>query len=155
VPSLKQWRAGQRWARCDVAILATGSPVSHPELQKLPPTMAALRESMVADPLGYETCVSSKTDDPENDERAVWADCRDAGSWRLVSRHRYPGNPAHYPGEEKLGWVALPLCMRDSAEADARWKRARAYWPSPERWAAGDREIVCWTLTGGEKISSR
>jgi hypothetical protein len=60
-----------------------------------------------------------------------------------------PGLPAGYPDEPAMLRAALPPCraaLRDylgSPDADATRLQAWAFWPDRDRWAQGDRWLLC------------
>jgi hypothetical protein len=150
VPTQTQWKAGARWVRCDVGVLATGTTLDNESFVALPSKISALVSGVSSDPLKYEFCMNSSTpvseSGPLDNSDATLADCKDDPQWRLTSHGKFPDAAgAPFPDEATSNATSSTLCLPDVKSANEVWI---AYLPTKSGWASGDREIDCWV---GEK----
>ena len=152
VPTETQWKAGARWVRCDVGVLATGTTLDNESFVALPSKIATLVGEISSDPVKYEFCLNSSTpvsqSGPLDNDAATLADCTDDPQWRLTSHGKFsdPAGAA-FPGDATSNATSSKLCLPDVKTPNEVWI---AYLPTKAGWASGDREIDCWV---GEKSS--
>jgi hypothetical protein len=146
VPSLAEWKSGARWVRCDIGVIAFGSPVSSEELDALPASISTLVAAVTHDPKRYEFCVDSPVPvseaGPLDSAAGQIADCRDDPQWALAGHGSMP-EPigATYPTTAVSNAETAVICSRYATDDSELWI---AYLPSRADWAAGDRETECW-----------
>jgi hypothetical protein len=150
VPTESQWKAGARWVRCDVGVLATGTTLDNESFTALPTTISTLVGEVSSDPLKFEFCMNSSTpvseSGPLDDTDATLADCRDNPQWRLTIHGKFPDAAgAPFPDDATSNAVSSKLCLPQVRTPNEVWI---AYLPTKAGWASGDREIDCWI---GEK----
>lgn len=118
VPNAEQFRAGQRWFRCDVVILGKGS------LKNLPTNRAKFLEGL---PLTQRTrgCLSSELAGPYS--------CLSSHTYKPISAFKKAGTT--YPTPDSFRRAVSNNCPA----------RTRAYDP-PGRWEwqTGDHWVVCY-----------
>ncbi len=154
VPTEAQWRAGARWVRCDVGVLATGTTLDNERFASLPSTIATLVSAVSSEPLRYGLCMNSSTpvteSGPLDNPDATLADCRHNPQWRLSTHGKFPDAAgAPYPADATSNAVSAKLCQPAASAAGGVWF---AYLPTKSGWASGDRGIDCWIgqkATGG------
>lgn len=143
LPTPREWSAGARWVRCDVALAALG-PLSPVTLEPLTGSADDLR-SGIADT--YRLCLDTPHPayvygpwyDPEGN---VAVPCEGLPQWELGLRLQLPEGP--FPGEEALDATAHTACQDVlNARAGDRWG-ARSYHPDEQGWLRGGRSVVCW-----------
>jgi hypothetical protein len=146
VPTETQWRAGARWIRCDLGVLATGTTFGNESFTALPTRISTLVDAITSDPLRFELCVNSPTPvsvaGPLDDPNATLADCKDNPQWKLAIHGSFPdaaGSP--FPDSAASNAASSKLCLLGVKSDDEVWM---AYLPTKAGWAAGDREIDCW-----------
>jgi hypothetical protein len=149
VPSEAQWRAGARWVRCDVGLLAFGAPLDNETFGLLPSHISTLISTVTSDPGRYEFCVNSPVPvteaGPLDDPASTLADCRNNPEWMLDSHGLFPAAAGStFPSAASATAETTKLCAPDASTADEVWA---AYLPSKADWATGDREIDCWVGT--------
>jgi Septum formation len=150
VPTQTQWKAGARWVRCDVGVLATGTTLDNESFVALPSKISTLVGEVSSDPLKYEFCMNSSTpvseSGPLDNDSATLADCKDDPQWKLTSHGKFPDAAgAPFPDDATSNATSSKLCLPDVKTPSEVWI---AYLPTKSGWASGDREIDCWV---GEK----
>ena len=144
LPEEKQWDAGARWVRCDIAILKVGTSVKHPVFEQLP-AIADLRQSINDAPAQFDFCVNDPgglgSGGPKGGN-AVYADCRDNPQWRLEGDHTIvdPANDA-YPTPAELNAAYLVSCKNLYADAT---HITYVYYPTKSDWDDGTDTLECW-----------
>ncbi|NYI79682.1 septum formation family protein [Nocardioides panzhihuensis] len=118
VPNVEQFRAGQRWFRCDVVLPGKDS------LKSLPTNRARFLEG-VSLTKRTRACMSAKTN----------------GSYSCLSSHTYKSISAF----KKAGTTYPTLASFERAVGANCPARTRAYsTPSRYEWQTGDRWVVCY-----------
>jgi hypothetical protein len=146
VPTEAQWKAGARWVRCDIGVLATETTIDNESFTALPSKISTLVRQVSSDPLKFEFCVNSPTPvsegGPLDNRDAVLSDCRDAPEWRLTIHGEFPDAAgAPFPDQATSNAASSKLCLPQVKNANEVWI---AYLPTKAGWASGDREIDCW-----------
>ena len=146
VPSEEQWKAGARWVRCDVGVLATGNTLDNESFTALPRDIATFVGEVTSDPKRFEFCMNSSTpvteSGPLDNQDATLADCRDHPQWALTIHGNVPDAAgAPFPDEATSNAVSSKLCLPTVTGNNETWI---AYLPTKSGWASGDREIDCW-----------
>ena len=94
VPTEAQWKAGARWVRCDVGVLATGTTLDNESFTALPSKISTFVSAVSSDPVRFEFCLNSATpvaeSGPLDNQDAVLADCKDSPQWRLALHGTFP-----------------------------------------------------------------
>jgi hypothetical protein len=156
VPTEKEWKAGARWVRCDVGVLAIGSTIDDEKFAPLPTKIAALVAGVNTDPERYEFCVNSPqsvTDaGPLDDPQATIADCSKSPQWKLAAHGNLPeAAGAPFPADAIANAESTKICSPAASGDGQVWL---AYLPTKADWATGDREVDCWVgqkpLIGGQ-----
>lgn len=143
LPTPKQWAAGARWVRCDVALVALG-PLSPMTLEALPAKAEELRPKISGE---YRLCLDTPHPasvygpwyDPDGN---VAVPCDNEAQWEFGLRVQLPDGP--FPGEEGARSAAQAECQElvDSRVPD-RWNASVLY-PNEETWLEGSRSARCW-----------
>ena len=156
VPTKAEWKAGQRWVRCDVGVLATGTTLDNESFTALPSKISSLVSSVKSDPQRYEFCMNSTesvTDiGPLDNPEATLGDCSKSPQWRLATRGNLPeAAGAPFPADATANTESTKICAPAATGAGQIWL---AYLPSKTDWTTGDREVDCWVgqkpITGGQ-----
>ncbi|HEX3678266.1 MAG TPA: septum formation family protein [Galbitalea sp.] len=156
VPTKAEWKAGQRWVRCDVGVLATGTTLNNESFTALPNKISTLVKSVDSDPLRYEFCVNSSeavTDiGPLDNPDATLGDCSKDPQWKLATRGNLPeAAGAPFPDDATANTESTKICAPAATGDGQIWL---AYLPTKTGWASGDREVDCWVgqkpITGGQ-----
>ena len=152
VPTEEQWKAGARWVRCDVGLLATGTTLDNESFSALPTKISTLVSQVSADPVKFEFCMNSSTpvteSGPLDNPDATLADCKDHPQWKLTIHGKFPdAGGAPFPDEATSNAASSKLCLPTVTSDSEIWI---AYLPTKAGWASGDREIDCWL---GQKSS--
>jgi hypothetical protein len=150
VPTEALWKAGARWVRCDIGVLATETTIDNESFTALPSKISTLVKQVSSDPLKFEFCVNSPTPvseaGPLDNADAILADCADNPQWRLTIHGEFPDAAgAPFPDQATSNAASSKLCLPQVKNANEIWI---AYLPTKAGWASGDREIDCWI---GEK----
>jgi hypothetical protein len=150
VPTEAQWKAGARWVRCDIGVLAIGTTLDDERFTALPSKIATLVNEVSSNPLKFEFCVDSSTPvseaGPLDNPDATVADCNAGPQWRLTIHGQFPDAAgAPFPDQATSNAASSKLCLPQVKNAGEIWI---AYLPTKAAWASGDREIDCWV---GEK----
>jgi len=150
LPSEAAWAAGARWVRCDVAIIAYGSPIAEPRLEKLPADIGDLVDDVRSTPEIFDLCVnteeSTDASDPFNSETATYADCAAGPQWREASEDYMPGDDsAPFPSEKARNAFDQANCGDPADAAGEVWI---TYEPTKDSWQSGDRVVECWVSSG-------
>ena len=144
LPNERAWNAGARWVRCDVSVLAVGSPIAHPLFESLP-TFAALKSSISTDPAQYDFCVTDPSGMAAGGPKgsgAVYADCSDNPQWMLKKFVIPPQDVgAPYPGQAALTSDYNKDCK---SKYSNKTHTTYPYYPSKTDWADGNPVIECW-----------
>ena len=61
VPTQQQWKAGARWVRCDVGVLATGTTLDNETFSALPIRISSFVREVASNPARFEFCINSPT----------------------------------------------------------------------------------------------
>jgi hypothetical protein len=146
VPTEEQWKAGARWVRCDVGLLATGTTLNNESFSALPSKISSLVNAVSSDPVRFEFCMNSSTpvteSGPLDNPDATLADCKDHPQWKLTIHGKFPdAGGAPFPDEATSNAASSKLCLPTVTNDSEIWI---AYLPTKEGWASGDREIDCW-----------
>jgi hypothetical protein len=156
VPSEAQWKAGARWVRCDVGVLATGTTIANERLSPLPTRISTFVSAVSSNPARYEFCINSPqsvtAEGPLDDPESVIADCTRSPQWKLASRGNLPeASGAPFPSDAVANAESTAICSPAASGAGQIWV---AYLPTAAGWASGDREVDCWvgqkTIVGGQ-----
>lgn len=156
VPSEAQWKAGARWVRCDVGVLATGTTLADERLSRLPASIQTFVSAVSSDPARYEFCINSPqsvtAEGPLDDPDSVIADCTRSPEWKLAARGDLPGaSGAPFPSDAVANAESTKICSPAASGSGQIWI---AYLPTAAGWASGDREVDCWvgqkTIIGGQ-----
>jgi hypothetical protein len=156
VPTEAEWKAGQRWVRCDVGVLATGTTLDNESFTALPSKISTLVKSVDSDPVRYEFCMNSTeavTDiGPLDNPDATLGDCSKDPQWRLATRGNLPeAAGAPFPDDATANTESTKICAPAATGDGQIWL---AYLPTKTGWASGDREVDCWVgqkpITGGQ-----
>ena len=144
LPDEDRWKAGARWVRCDIAVLAVGSSVAHPSLGNLPSYASLLKAAQeTTSPYGF--CVNVPggigSGGPKG-KNAVYADCTDNPQWRLQGNETIvaPTND-DYPTAAELNAAYLVSCKNLYADAT---HITYPYYPSKNAWDDGTNTLECW-----------
>jgi hypothetical protein len=146
VPTEAQWKAGARWVRCDVGVLATGTRLDNESFTALPSKISTFVGAISSDPERFEFCMNSPTpvieSGPLDDSDAVLANCKDQPQWRLALHGKFPDAAgAPFPDEATSNAASSKLCLPGVSGDNEIWI---AYLPTKATWATGDRVINCW-----------
>ncbi|GDY30859.1 septum formation family protein [Gandjariella thermophila] len=83
-------------------------------------------------------------------QRSTFAPCEAPHDIEITRAGQLPpGLPTDYPDEQTMLRAALPPCRAalagylDSPDGDATRLQAWAFWPNRDRWARGDRWLLC------------
>lgn len=156
VPTEAQWKAGARWVRCDVGVLAVGTTVADENLGPLPSRIATFVAGVTSDPARYEFCVNSPqsatAEGPLDDPDSIIADCSKDPQWKLAAHGNLPGAAgAPFPADATANSDSTKICAPAATGDGQIWI---AYLPTKADWASGDREVDCWvgqkTTVGGQ-----
>ncbi len=156
VPTEAEWKAGARWVRCDVGVLATGTTIADEAFRTLPAQISTFVASVSSTPARYEFCINtseSVTDvGPLDDPDAVIADCSKNPQWKLATHGNLPeAAGAPFPSAAVANTESTTICSPAASGDGQIWI---AYLPTKASWASGDREVDCWvgqkTLVGGQ-----
>ena len=146
VPTKAQWKAGARWVRCDLAVLATGTTLDNESFAALPAKISSFVRAVASDPLRFEFCMDSSTpvteSGPLDNPDAVLANCKDHPQWKLALHGKFPDRKgAPFPDEATSNAASSKLCLPAVSGNNEVWI---AYLPTKDSWATDDREIDCW-----------
>jgi hypothetical protein len=149
LPTEAYWDAGARWVRCDISVLAVGSPVHKPTLEDLPSRHDLVSEIGNA-PDQFRFCVNDPGGTGSGGPKgtnAVYADCRDNPEWRLKSFLDIPLTAnAPYPGLKYLTGIYQRECEQVYSSPT---KQTYAYYPSANTWTYDGpySDLECWVGT--------
>ena len=148
VPTQAQWKAGARWVRCDVGVIATGTSVDKQKLSELPTRIGTFVNLVTDDPERFAYCVNSpesvKELGPLDSSKSVVADCTQNPQWELTSTANFSGDAdAAFPSKAEVKSATDEACS-DDVKGDGTGDVWTAYIPSRAQWKTGDREIDCW-----------
>ena len=146
VPTEEQWKAGARWVRCDVGLLATGTTLDNESFSALPSKISTFVSEVSSDPVKFEFCMNSSTpvteSGPLDNPDATLADCKHHPQWKLTIHGKFPdAGGAPFPDEATSNAASSKLCLPTVTNDSEIWI---AYLPTKTGWASGDREIDCW-----------
>jgi Septum formation len=146
VPTEQQWMAGDRWVRCDVGVLATGTTLDNESFVALPSKISTLVTAVSTDPARFEFCMNSRApvtqSGPLDNPDATLANCKDHPQWTLATHGKFPdGAGAPFPDDAASNAASSKVCLPAVKGDDEIWT---AYLPTKSGWASGDREIDCW-----------
>jgi Septum formation len=146
VPTEAQWKSGERWVRCDVGVLATGTTLDNESFTALPSKISSLVSSVKSDPARYEFCMNSTesvTDvGPLDNPEATIGDCAKDPQWKLATRGNLPeAAGAPFPDDATANAESTKVCSPAVTGDNEIWI---AYLPTTSGWASGDREVDCW-----------
>jgi hypothetical protein len=156
VPTETEWKAGQRWVRCDVGVLATGTTLDNESFTALPSKISTLVKSVDSDPVRYEFCMNSTeavTDiGPLDNPQATLGDCSKDPQWKLATHGNLPeAAGAPFPDDATANTESTKICAPAATGDGQIWI---AYLPTKSDWTTGDREVDCWVgqkpITGGQ-----
>jgi hypothetical protein len=147
VPSKADWKAGARWVRCDVGVLAFGATLENEALAPLPAKISTLVSGVSSDPQRYAFCVNSPVpvseSGPLDDSSGRIADCRNNPEWALEGHGNLPEPAgAAYPTTATANTETGAICSKYVTNSNEVWI---AYLPSKTDWTkTNDREVDCW-----------
>jgi hypothetical protein len=156
VPTEAQWKAGARWVRCDVGVLATGTTVDNESFSALPSRISTFVSSVSSNPARYEFCVNSPqsatAEGPLDDPDSIIADCTKHPQWKLAAHGNLSGSAGSpFPTDATANAESTKICSPAASGDGQIWI---AYLPTKAGWASGDREVDCWvgqkTIVGGQ-----
>lgn len=141
LPSPRQWAAGERWLRCDVAVAALG-PLSPRAVEPLPAEVEDVMSRLWDE---YSLCLDTPYpaeghrpwDDPVT---SVAVSCDGDHQWRHVMSMDNPDD--ELPPQAELIERAGPQCQEMIELNQAAG--GILYVPSEETWAEGVRTSKCW-----------
>lgn len=147
VPTEVQWKAGARWVRCDIGVLATGTTLDNESFVALPSTIATFVGEVTSDPKKFGFCMNSSApvteSGPLDNSDATLADCRDHPQWALTIHANFPDPAgAAFPDEAASNAASAKVCL--PTVTDTATEVWIAYLPTKAQWASGSREIDCW-----------
>ncbi len=143
LPTPREWAAGARWVRCDIALVAFG-PLSPLTLEPLPPTADALVPGLAEE---YRLCLDTKHPaivygpwyDPEANSAVP---CGPDAQWELGFRVQLPDGP--FPGGQDASSPDGQRCQElVNSRAPERWG-GQYESPNAETWVEGSRGDRCW-----------
>lgn len=152
LPTWEQWEAGERWVRCDVAVVALG-PTDGTGLEALPPTAAEVLDEARG---RYKVC----TDGPLRAEgedyadvyaRSAFVECDAAADWEFAFafdlwQDEFPGDYART--------LAKNYCEAHMARSHGERDGYTAYFPSEQSWAEGSRTVQCWLESSAAELGT-
>ena len=149
LPSEGAWGAGERWVRCDFAIIAYGSSFADPRLEKLPAKISDFVHDAESTPQILALCVntgeSTEASDLFNSDTATYADCGKDPQRREASEDHLPGDDmAPFPSEKARNEFDQAHC---GDPADATGEVWITYEPTTDSWKTGDRTVECWVAS--------
>jgi hypothetical protein len=149
LPSEGAWANGARWVRCDFAIIAYGSSLADPRLEKLPAKISDFVHDAQSTPEIFVMCVnteeSTQTSDPLSSDTATYADCAKNPQWREASEDYLPGDDtAAFPSEKARNEFDQSHCGDPADTAGEVWI---TYEPTKDSWKTGDRTLECWVAS--------
>jgi hypothetical protein len=156
VPTEAAWKAGARWVRCDVGVLATGTTIENENFRALPSRISTFVASVSSDPAAYEFCVNSPqsatAEGPLDDPDSIIADCTKNPQWKLAAHGNLTGaSGAPFPSDAVANAQSTKICSPAASGDGQVWI---AYLPTKAAWASGVREVDCWvgqkTIVGGQ-----
>lgn len=144
LPSPREWEAGERWVRCDVAIVALG-PLFPTVVEPLERDIAGIVGD-AWDAFAYRLCIDTPYPAPDHqpwDDYAtnVAVSCDDGrGQWHFGGSTTFDG--AAPPTQEEALDRVQPGCL----ELIGLLGRTSAviYYPNEQTWAQGKRTATCW-----------
>lgn len=148
VPSEADWKAGERWVRCDVGVLSFGTTLSNEALATLPPKISTLVSAVSSDPERFAFCLNSPVPvseaGPLADQDARIADCRTNPQWALAGHGNLPeaeGSP--YPSDATANADTAKICTKYAVNSNEVWI---AYLPNAAKdgTVSSDRVVECW-----------
>jgi hypothetical protein len=150
VPSRAAWKAGARWVRCDVAIVAVDTPYANQELADAPVQVSMIDDALTADTNTYMLCLDSPGTSIATGPFSTGArmvDCTGDAQWRQVGRS-YSKEPAGaaYPGDASMRSETNKLCKNTAFDDEDLW----TLHPVEKTWAAGGRLFECWVTPQGD-----
>ncbi|MHC5795641.1 septum formation family protein [Lacisediminihabitans sp. FW035] len=150
LPSEAAWAAGARWVRCDFAIIAYGSALADPRLEKLPADIGSFEHDVQNSPEIFAMCITTSEEtassDPLGSETARFADCAADPQWREASEDSLPGeDSAPFPSEKVRNAFDQANCGDPADAAGQIWV---TYEPTADSWKLGDRTVECWVASG-------
>ena len=151
LPTSEEWARGERWVRCDLGVLALGTPQDDPSFGLLPADIETLVTAEAAMPVRYRYCVTptplGAEVGPLGDSFAVLTDCSSRPVWNIDSTETLAGGEgAAYPGDGAALGLAGEACHaadRLRGRSSAEWWM---YYPSESEWEVGGREVDCWSV---------
>lgn len=143
LPTPDEWASGDRWLRCDVAVVALG-PLTPKTLELLPATADEVRPG-IADQ--YRLCLDTAHPavvygpwyDPDGN---VAVTCDREAQWEFGLRIQVPDGP--FPGDEALRAMGEQACQElVNSRTPERWGATLAF-PDEQTWTQGSRSLRCW-----------
>lgn len=141
IPSVSQWQKGARWVRCDMAVIAVGSPLASPEFENLP-DYGGLRDTGVNDTYAFNYCTNEPITGSPAPSGAVFADCTTNPTWLLYGYQTIPEPSGDtYPTAAQLTAAYENTCKKPHADAG---QLTYPIYPSASDWQNGDENLQCW-----------
>jgi hypothetical protein len=146
LPSPQQWDDGERWVRCDVAVMKLGSSVWDPEIADLPADLSDLVGDYIQNKEDYAPCFNVDEEEygvgPYEAASATYADCSADPIWRPGPAAEYPAaGDDVFPGEGLIANFVTETCGAVRLEPE---DTLFPYYPDELSWADGDRWVECW-----------
>jgi hypothetical protein len=150
LPSDADWRAGARWVRCDIGLLAQATPHAQTQLVPLPSEITDLALSVQHNPRQHEVCLAASvseagTMDGPHTDSAVPARCDEVAAWYFLSSVPLGYAPeSEFPGGDALSRATEAACnqaLDASGEYDTSMWR---FYPGQQGWSDGQRTATCW-----------
>jgi hypothetical protein len=156
LPAEGAWAAGARWVRCDFAIIAYGSSLADPRLEKLPAKIGDFVHVAQSTPEIFALCVnteeSTDASNPLNSDTATHADCAKDPQWREASEDSLPGDDtAPFPSEKVRDEFVQAKCGDPADTSGQLWI---TYEPTTDSWKTGDRTVECWVASASPDPSA-
>lgn len=144
VPSPEQWDAGQRWLRCDLAVLGLG-PFSWANVEPVVgPADALLKRAPRDYPLCVDTPYTPGVQGPWAFMEGVeLAACDGQSQWEFGTSLRFTDD--EYPGLDVLTERVNDACEPVLAARPHRSSMV-VIAPLATYWGSGDRDGICWLL---------
>ena len=144
-------QAGARWVRCDVALLAIGTPTTAAAVAALPANIHDLAADLAAHPRSYNYCVTAPgnggDEGPLEAAEPVVADCTVDARWEYIGSEPIAGiDGTATPTDEQLRVAAQQTCRETAQRQGVPGNNALLYRPSAEDWRAGQQTVTCWSI---------
>jgi hypothetical protein len=142
LPTVKEWDAGSRWVRCDLAEIAIGSGVGEPRLAKLPHRFSTLVATLKSTPKRFALCEDDPANNGPDGAQTTYADCTGGADWTMVTSLTMAGARGAYPGLAALKKIGATQCAAVVKVSPGHEMFAEP--PTQTLWKSiDDRELDC------------